>query len=422
MTTANAPNATVRSLATAIAVGATGAGLLRNGGFYTPDLVAVPLVLAVAAFVSLRRLTWPDAAFVGTLLLFAGGWLVRSHYDGQPARAASLSAAAVGMAAAYVLSRRCESAHERALVMRGLVMIALAVALLSLFLWAAHRAPWGLPYDGVWRLSGPFAYPNAAGAFFALAFVANVAQNDRSWFDRGGSAVVLFGALAATASRGALVALVAGLIVLGRDRFVARTAWGRRAVVLGAVAAIGVSIYVALLTFGVVGTTRANTASASVDDRVAELSAAARQGRERPLVGQGPEQDLFIHNFRGDAVARYAHNEVLQIWAGAGLMGVVSIGAVLTAAAGALRAKAGPRGRVARAAAVVLLVNGLLDFNWHFVVLVAYGGWLMGLDEDPPPIKGSRQRDLSLAGFARSAPKAFQQDQDAADQEDDSTC
>ena len=31
-------------------------------------------------------------------------------------------------------------------------------------------------------------------------------------------------------------------------------------------------------------------------------------------------------------------------------------------------------------------------------------------------------RDLSLAGFARSAPKAFQQDQDAADQEDDPTC
>lgn len=373
-----------RGVVTAAALGITAAGVVRGGGFFTPDLVAIPLFLCIAALFPPRAMSRADIRLVVALVLFAGFWQWRGFDTGLGARAASLSAAAIAFGAAFVIARRCRTPRERLIVMRVSVGVGLGVAIFSLGRWAAHQAPWGLPFDGIWRLSGPFAYPNAAGLFFALALVANLARNDRTWLDRATSAAVLFGALAATASRGALLALFAGVVVMGLGRFGANTRRRRVVLACGVTAALLVSFYVALVTFGVTGATRSGNASASIDDRVAEWSAAARQGRSKLALGVGPDRDLFIHNFRGDAIARYAHNEALQVFAGGGLVGVALLGLVVAAAIAMARDEDRPRGRLAAASLLVLVIGGLVDFSFHFVGLLAYAGWLVGTDEELP--------------------------------------
>ena len=372
---------TRHDVATALALGVTAAGVVRGGGFFTPDLVAVPFVLAAAAIVDGTRITRRDLRVVAALAAFAIVWLLRGDAAGTVARSASLAAAAIAFAGSYVTARRCRSARDRLLVIRALLIISSLVAVVSLLRWAGNEPPWGLPFDGVWRLSGPFAYPNAAGLFFALAFLANVAVDERDWIERTLCGVALIAALVATASRGSFVALGLGLIVLRKDLFTATTRAARIFGVGAVTAAAGAALYVSLLTFGFIGNAGAHSATASMDDRVAEWSAAARQGGAHPVAGSGPERDLYIHNFRGDAIARYAHDEPLQVFAGAGLIGLASLALVVVAMAGALRDEDGPRGRLPKAALAVLIVGGLLDFNWHFVGLVAFAGWLVGLDD-----------------------------------------
>jgi O-antigen ligase len=368
----------------AVALGVTAASVIRGGAFYTPDLVAVPIVVAIVAAVTIRRVTRADALLGLALIGFAVVWQVRGFQAHTAGRAASLTDAAVAFGATYLLARHTSSDNERLLVTRVLVFVGAGVAFVSLIGWTSHRAPWGLPFDGVWRLSGPFAYPNAAGLFFALAFIANVAQNERAWTERAVAGALLIGALVATASRGAFLALGVGLVITGGRALTDATLGRRRLVAIASCVAALATVYVALLTFGLVGNAGAHSSTASLDDRVAEWSAAARQGADKPLVGRGPDQDLYIHNFRGDAVARYAHNEPLQVFAGAGLIGVAALALVFAAAVGAIRDAASPRGRLAPAALAVVFVGGLVDFNWHFVGLMAFAGWLVGLNEDSP--------------------------------------
>jgi len=374
-----------RRVATAIALGITAAGVVRGGGFFTPDLVAIPLFLFVAALVTPRATSRADLRVLASLVVLAGYWQWRGFATGLEGRAASLTASFVAFGAAFAIARRCRNSAERLIVMRVTVGVGLALAIVSLPRWAAHQPPWGLPFDGIWRLSGSFAYPNAAGLFFALALVANLARNDRTWLDRATSAVILFGALAATASRGALVALFAGVAVMGLGRFGADTPRRRAVLAAGVAVAALVTAYVGLVTFGVVGTTRSTNASASMDDRVAEWSAATRQGREALAFGQGPDRDLLIHNFRGDAIARYAHSEPLQIFAGGGLVGVALLALVVAACVALLVDEDRPRGRLAAASLLVMLIGGLVDFSWHFAGLAAYAGWLAGIDEEVAP-------------------------------------
>ena len=374
----------VHGVSVALALGVTATGVVRSGGFYSPDLVAIPLFLVILACVDRVRISRADQRMLKALALFAAAWLARGIATDTTARAASLSAAAVAFGAAYITARRCRSAIERLMVTRLLVFIGVGVALVSLVLWASNTAPWGLPFDGVWRLSGPFAYPNAAALFFALASIANLARDERSWAERVLCGSVLVVALLATASRGGLLALAVGLAVLGRRQFYARTPIRDAFQSLATGAVIVGIVYVGLLTSGVVGNAGPRSGSASLDDRVAEWSAAARQGGEHLALGSGPERDLRIHNFRGDAIARYAHNEPLQIFAGLGLVGVALLAVVVLSVAHARRDEDRPRGKLALAALAALAVGGLIDFSWHFVGLVAFAGWLAGLDESVP--------------------------------------
>jgi len=365
------------------ALAVTAIGLMRDGGYYSPDLLVIAGLLVAAVVADWTPISRSDRRVALALTAFAAGWLIRGATAETTARAVSLSAAAVAFGAAYLLARRCREPGERVLATRLLIFTAVGVALLSLVLWAADVEPWGLAFDGVWRLAGPFSYPNAAGLFFALASILNLARNERSWAERVICGATLGAALLATASRGGMLALGVGLVVLGRRQLHAQTPV-REAVKSLATGAIAVGVlYVGLLTAGVVGGS-AGSGSASIDDRVAEWSAAARQGGDNLLFGSGPELDLHIHNFRGDAIARFAHNEVLQVFAGLGVVGVALLAAVVVALVAAMRDSDGPRGRVAVASLAVFAVGGLIDFSWHFVGLTAFAGWLAGLDEDDP--------------------------------------
>jgi hypothetical protein len=339
----------IRLAGLVLALGAVTICVLRDGGFAGVDLIGLPVVLAGCALMVTTKASPRGRFLVAAAAVFAAVWLMCGFASGTAGRSAALAAAA-GCIAASVLLGQSLDRHRGDLTDHALLAVAAAGGIVSLAGWALHVRPWGLPFDGAWRLAGPFAYPNAAGLFFAIGLVRLSVSQRFAASERLLLGAVLAAALLATQSRGAFVALAVGLLLAGRR-------------LCSAVVAGTAAVVITLVT---------NTASGA--DRVAEWSAAARQGWRHLLVGGGPERDLLIHNFRGDAIARYAHNEPLQVFAGAGLVGVVLLGVLLVAVARAVPTRRG------RAILATLAVGGLVDFSWHFVALVAYAGWLAALD------------------------------------------
>ncbi|HUR77139.1 MAG TPA: O-antigen ligase family protein [Acidimicrobiales bacterium] len=356
----------------AAGLGLTTASVVLGGGFDLDQLVWLPLTLSVVVAISRPQLERRDAWLVAALACFAGVWLGRGALAGTAGRAASLSAFAIAFGCTYVLARSCDES-DRDAATRWLTWLSAGVAVISLVGFLRHAEPWALAFDGAWRLAGPFAYPNAAGLFFALGLMAALRPDRRGWPERAGLGIGTATALLATMSRAAL--LLAALALAGRARRTTSLVVG--GVVIGVVA------------FALIAN------NASVDDRVAEWSAALRQFRSEPIFGVGPERDLLIHNFRGDAIARYAHNEVLQIGAGAGAIGLASLAFVVVFA---LRVR---RGQLVLA---MLAVGALVDFNLHFLGVATMAGWLVGLDEPAPTDRPRRSRlQVGMSRSSRSA-------------------
>jgi O-antigen ligase len=121
------------------------------------------------------------------------------------------------------------------------------------------------------------------------------------------------------------------------------------------------------------------------EDRAAEWDAAAAEFGSSPVFGVGPgELDLSWEGGDGVTyVARYVHNEYLELLATFGLVGfgaLVACGAVVVRCR---RANAGA-GRSALddgalAALTVLAVHSGFDFLWHIPVLALVGGVLIGI-------------------------------------------
>jgi hypothetical protein len=395
----------------------------RDGGFWHPEALAVALIAAVLLVAALVAQP-PDrrsACVIGSLGLLAVWWYVRSVTAGSGTDFLPLGASIIAFAAAFAAVRPLPARGREvaALSMASLGALGALVGFAGL-IW--RWFPDAMPAQGLWRLSSSLTYADAAGLVCSVCLLLALGCARAPAVVRVVLCLNLAGVLA-TQSRGALLAVVCGALLVPARRYrdfavplVAGLALGVAAigssperhpvlwlapalilaVVLAAVAGRGLpkicSTPLARTFVGVAALCAALGAALLVhhevslrflapsdQDRSAEWSSALHQWLSGPLTGVGPDRLLDLHTSDGSS-AHFVHNEYLQIAADTGLVGLGFVALVGVSLARALR-RTGPLSSCAAAAVVCWAVGGLFDFSWHLPVLGLLGGWCAGLAE-----------------------------------------
>lgn len=374
---------------------AVAAGIVAQGGYYPAGRILVAVLVAAALVTSPWRRPWLGPAALPVAAAGAGlaAWAVLRAVAGGTASAGLPTTLTIGCVVAGVLVVQSATAGQRELAAASMVGIGVLVAVSGWLGVAWHWQPWALATDRrLWRACSTLTYANAAAALLAiLAILATALLLDRSSTPvRAVAVYLLLVGLGSTLSRGGLLALAAGLVVLGRLAGVRATARVLAAPLLGAGVAVvalapsfplgghprpvlalcglaaGLLITVgvsrlpgrvrtpALLAGFVAGTTtfalvaasthglgvladsRANLASPT---RWESARAALRLVADHPLLGVGPGAARFSWTTAGGqaVVGRYAHNEYLQVLVELGAVGFVLLLLVLVAAGYAVR-------------------------------------------------------------------------------------
>jgi len=414
-------------------------GSLKYGAFYLDGQIALGLPIALAVSITLRRPSGRSVGMLGWTAIFAaalGMWAVmRGSMAGTAPTGAGVAAMLVAMAAAVVVCRRTVAAG-RELLRDGLVAVGALVAVTGWIGAATHTEPWGMMGENSWRASSTITYPNAAAALMAVAALTvlaeRVARPRSAWFAM--VTTVLLAGLLATQSRGGLLALAVGGVVLvaalglrpvlratvvpalgavvaqaGLVPAMAQQATPRPGLAaiallagLGAVAAttqfaprsprVRRALLVAVLAVTGVALWGAATRVSWPADRMT-VAAAPRVGAahgavdlflDHPLVGVGPARTLVVWQAGEDEFETpLIHDEYLQTATALGLVGVVLLGGMLAAAAVALlRARpdvARWRWAGSTAALAALAVHSAVDFLWHLAVIPICAAVLIGL-------------------------------------------
>ena len=470
------------SLIAGTAAAITLAAIFRKGAFYWPDYVVLPGLLAVVAAASSRRVRPPERRVILALAVFVAWWLIAGFGWGIPARALQLAGSVVGFGAAFMLGARL-NARQRGRLEAVIVDLGISTASLGLIGFVLHTHPLAMASQDVWRLAGVLTYPNATGVLLALTVPFAIANDGGSERWRRAAAFVILTGLLATLSRGAVLAALVSLPLLDRGRLRATLwpallavstalvllttvstgprkpcleplVWGCGTFGLAQVlafAALGTGLALAvrgphrlkgpyrlvvatgLLAFAVAGsvslrsTLAARADLAGVDARFESWSAALAELERSPVVGVGPERSLVMNG--GRQFTYFAHNEYLQIGAGAGIVGLVLLGVALTSLVRAARASGNPRSRVVTASLLALGAGGLFDFVWHLPAVGMTAGWVASLyigggyravdsaqspdpsdatESAPPPVRAasSPSRPAPDSGPATAAPGA----------------
>jgi O-Antigen ligase len=394
---------------------------LRDGGFWHAEALAVALisgVLLVAALVAAppdRRSTFVIAS-LGLLTLW---WYIRSVTAGSGTNFLPLGASIIAFAAAFAAVRPLvgRAREHAALAMAGLGAVG-ALAGFAGLIW--RFVPLAIPAQGLWRLSSSLTYADAAGLVFGVCFLLALGCARPPTVVR----VVVclnFAGLLATQSRGALLAVTCGCLLVPARRYgefavpllaglalgVAAiasspgngpTPWLAVLLVLGVViaalsrpgslsrwstthirtfvgvAGIGAAIGAAVLVHHEIGL---RALAPSDQDRSAEWLSGLHQWLSAPLAGVGPDRLLELHASDGSS-AHFVHDEYLQIAADGGIVGLGFLGLVALSLARAIR-RIDPLLSCAVGALVCWAVGGLFDFSWHLPVVGLVGGWCAGL-------------------------------------------
>jgi O-antigen ligase len=436
-----------------LVLAAFGLGVSAQGGYYLPARVAILVLVAGAVVLALwSRPRSPAEAWMalGACAALAAWAIIRAGVAGEIALAWSTVATLAVVAGALVVMARADGATRE---MCGAALIGLGM-LVALIGWTGvvwRRQPWGEPVEGLWRAASTLTYANATAAVLAALSMLAIAyqlQRPHTALRAAPTCVLLIG-LVATVSRAGLIALLVGLVMVGvlagwRAAMMqalppvvgAMVAFGALApslpateqpkphlavpgLVMGVLLAVGlarmlprrpatVAVVVGSLTAAIIWTaievfepvlrtiaaTRLNLDSFG---RAGAARAALRMVADHPLLGVGPGRARFMwQDANGDAVvARYAHDEYLQLLVELGAIGLAIMLTLLTALILTIR-----RGRAGAGAALwagsaaafaVLLVHSAFDFLWQLPVLPLTGAVLAGLSgagtNPPVPVR-----------------------------------
>ena len=419
-------------------VAAVSYSTVAQGAFYAHQFRVLALLVGVAlalAVVLGRREAGPVHPCPWMLGGLAGVAVVSGWSSGNLAGAAPTLALLGVLWAAFAVARRAGPVQREAVV-TALVALGVAAAATGVAAVALRRPPLALVDEGLWRASSTLTYANATAGFLLvplfLALGRVVHGRQPGWSSLAAYALVV--GLLSTLSRGGMLGLAAGMVVLAAsagprrvaartwaifagaavgvlgilpgmpDRFparpgiaaagaaagavvvlVAQRRGGARVVAtLSAAAAVGAVLSTGLDVGADLASTRVTAAS---PHRLDGWGAAVGVFADRPVLGAGPGNATYayVDDDGRSLVTRFVHNEYLQLLAETGLAGlaVVAAGLGLT-----VRRLAGRPGRDtavglgALAGLVAFGVHSALDFLWHVPVLPLTAMLLVGIAAD----------------------------------------
>lgn len=240
----------------------------------------------------------------------------------------------------------------------------------------------GVTADNVRRLSGPLPHPNAMALFLVRPFILVAGLFvflDRWRWYLALPAGIMGLAVFATFSRGALIAVLFAVVILGlRAPRRVQLALGGAVVSVGALTAIVAGDRMRNLFEG-----------GSVSLRLDIWSSALEMIRDRPVLGYGLDQFLYAYAPRyiqptawDERFTSHAHNLIADSWIRLGIVGAfLALFAILAVGRKLItveRAASHPDilGRAALLALAALLVHGMID-NAIFGHDLAMSAWLL---------------------------------------------
>jgi O-antigen ligase len=426
------------SLLAALAAGLTVAAAFRRGAFYPGDALAV--AVASLVLIGARLAAGADrravlaAVSVGAL---AGWWMATALIHHRPGAFLPVGAGMLGFLATFLTFRGLDHRYRQSAAF-GLALLGAVGAAVGLVAVAFRIYPQAIPDQGLWRAATTLTYSNAAGCMFAISILVAFGLDLTTRLPRA-MVCLLAAALVASESRGAVLAFlvvlpivplvnlkaavrpvllgtVAGLLEVATSRgMVPQPLVLAFVVVLVAVAAavpprsvplrldawrVAAVVVVVIAAAAVAGITlhtqialRLQPSSSLV--RTREWTAAVDQWRAAPVTGVGPDVLLHLQG-PGDPVDHFAHDEYLQVLAGAGLVGILFLAASGLSVVLAIRRVDVATSCAAAAVAGFAVASGL-DFDWHLPALALMAGWAAGLGgevrrAESTPVEGRRSR------------------------------
>jgi hypothetical protein len=394
---------------------------LRQGGFWRADAL-VAAVAALVFLVAALLVAPPDrrsSLVIASVVLLALWWLVRARTTGSLAQFLPLGASCLAFAAAFAAVRPLQK-RARALAGVGIACLGAAGALVGFagLIWRWY--PMAMPAQGLWRLSGPLTYADAAGLVCGMCLLVALGC-DLSPVAVRVAVCLCAGGLLASQSRGAYVAFLCACCLVPWRRalqhvvpLVAGAGLGVAAIVsspetghvpwLGVVLTLAVAVaavarwdgptsqtglpargLIAIVSLGAIGGALVllrheiglRALAPSDQDRSVEWSSAWHQWGSAPFLGVGPDRLLQFHAPDG-TYAHFVHNEYLQIAADAGVIGVLLL---VVAAVSVFRVarRYDVLSSCASAGLLCWAVAAVFDFDWHLTFIGFLGGWCLGL-------------------------------------------
>ncbi|HEV3001021.1 MAG TPA: glycosyltransferase [Solirubrobacteraceae bacterium] len=244
---------------------------------------------------------------------------------------------------------------------------------------------WWIPRLALMRGVFPFMAAPSAGIYMAFGVLGAVwlrRERRRAALPAGATTAALAlctVALAFTFSRQAWLAVLVGLVVLGRGR-------ARAAVLVPLGALLALLAFVNVpgrgTTFGSYLLSSADAGTESTGVRIGLWEEAIGLVADRPLLGVGPGQYGSLNPFPETAPIYYAHNVVLDMAVEAGVLAALALVAVFAVAiAGAWRRGADLAAALLVAYVVAGMVDDVLYFPRNgFALAVAFGLAAVGVE------------------------------------------
>lgn len=392
---------------------------LRHGAFDPVDAGVVGIFSVTLVAASYPGSDAPARRRATLCLLgFVGWWLCTAIISNNVAGFLPLGSSMLAFAAALVVVGGLGT-EQRRLAAVWLALVGTVSSILGLLACVTRWYPLAIPAQGLWRLAGTLTYSNAAGLLVGMSLLVLLGLRSRS-FVAGIGVGACAAALIASQSRGAALSVLVGALlipfasILGAvypllagglaGLLVVATSHGgspQPVVAAGVIGALlvgallhhirsrltgksrrvtlvaGVVVVCVLCAVTLLSSARSRLGSKSWDVRMAEWLAAWRQFLHSPLVGVGPNRILLLHSSVG-TIARFAHNEYLQVLADAGLVGGILLLLSIWLVVSAVR-RCSTLQSSAAAALVAFGIAGSFDFDWHLPALGLLGGWVAGL-------------------------------------------